>query len=170
MIMTEIKNREQVVAALTALLMQFDKDCNSYQTDVYMYVDDDGNAALDTFVNVGGNSWRNDDHYTIYRDKGHFESWLDCYWDDISDIEYCLNVCHERLVAETAKYLGWDEEDVEDRDIRDYVYQEPKYSDILFEEYLYAVTSNATWYEEQAEEIVSAWETEIREELERRSK
>ena len=65
--MLTIKNREEIVDKLVDMLVQFDKDCNSYQTDVYLYYDKENQSAeLDTFVNVGGNSWLNDDHYTIY--------------------------------------------------------------------------------------------------------
>ena len=35
-----IKNREAIVEQLTAMLIQFDKDANTfYQTDVYLYYD-----------------------------------------------------------------------------------------------------------------------------------
>ena len=56
--MFTIKNREEIVDKLVDMLVQFDKDCNSYQTDVYLYYDKENQTAeLDTFVNVGGNSY-----------------------------------------------------------------------------------------------------------------
>lgn len=74
-----ITNMEAVAEQLAQMLMEFDKECNSYQTDVYLYVKEDGTAYLEEFVNVGGNSWLDDDHYTIYTDKEHFEEPLDWF-------------------------------------------------------------------------------------------
>ena len=40
----------------------------SYQVDVYVYINDEGtDVDFDTFTNVGGNSWLDDDHLTIYQ-------------------------------------------------------------------------------------------------------
>lgn len=73
-----ISNREDIIEQLTEMLMQFDKDRNGYQTDVYLYYDKETETAeLDTFVNVGGNSWRNDDGFVLCRDKEHY----DTVWD-----------------------------------------------------------------------------------------
>ena len=74
----EIKNYDEIRENLADMLVQFDKDANTdYQTDVYLYYDEkEKTARLDTFVNVGGNSWLNDDHKTIYTDKEHYNSGL----------------------------------------------------------------------------------------------
>ena len=74
-----IKNREQIIDELVEMLIQFDLDCNQYDTDVYLYLDDEGNAELDTFVNPGGNGWLDDDHYTIYTDKQRYEDVISNY-------------------------------------------------------------------------------------------
>lgn len=74
----EISNEKQLVHELADLLLDLDIQCNRYQTDVYLYIED-GVGRLDTFVNVGGNSWLDDDHITIYRDKEHLEDYLDWY-------------------------------------------------------------------------------------------
>ena len=73
--MAQISNYDQILDELVNLLIDFDFDQNEYQTDVYMYIGEDGKARLDTFINVGGNSWLNDDHITIYSDKPHYEGW-----------------------------------------------------------------------------------------------
>lgn len=53
-----IKNRNEIVEKLAEMLYQFEVEHTGYQEDVYLYIDKDGNATLDTFVNVGGNSWK----------------------------------------------------------------------------------------------------------------
>lgn len=45
-----LKNREEIVAQLAAILRKFDVDCNKYDTDVYLYYNDDTQTAeLETF-------------------------------------------------------------------------------------------------------------------------
>lgn len=75
----QIVNYEEITAELAGMLRQFDIDLNKYQTDVYLYIDDAGRGTLDLFVNVGGNSWIDDDHYTIYSDKQHYNTIFDCF-------------------------------------------------------------------------------------------
>lgn len=75
-----IKNHDEIIEKLTEMLMQFDKDCNGYQTDIYLYYNEEEQTAeLDTYINVGGNSWLDDDHYTIYTDKEHYDDIWDYY-------------------------------------------------------------------------------------------
>lgn len=101
--MKKITNSEEIISQLVDLLMQFDLELNHYQTDVYLYVteNEDGTITgnLDTFVNVGGNSWLNDDHFTIYRDKEHFDDFLD-YWQSIEEIAAELEISAEDLKTE----------------------------------------------------------------------
>ena len=62
-----IKNRIEVVQQLAELLRKFDIELNQYDTDVYLYYNSESQTAtLDTFVNVSGREWLDDDHYTIY--------------------------------------------------------------------------------------------------------
>ncbi len=78
--MLKLKNREAVLEALIEQIKEFQIDLNGYQTDVYLYVKD-GNGTIDTFTNVGGNSWLDDDHFTIYSDKEHNETRLEALKD-----------------------------------------------------------------------------------------
>ena len=65
--MRELKNREEVVKKLAKMLREFDVKMNNFDTDVYLYyIDEEKTAELEIFVIVGGNSWLNDDHETIY--------------------------------------------------------------------------------------------------------
>ena len=75
--MMYLKNKEAVLEALIEQIKEFEISLNEYQTDVYLYIDDDGNGTIDTFTNVGGNSWLNDDHFTIYRDREHHNTMMD---------------------------------------------------------------------------------------------
>lgn len=81
--MLKLKNHEAVLEALIEQLKEFEADKNRYETDVYLYVKD-GNGTVDTFTNVGGNSWLDDDHFTIYTDKSHHETMLDELVDGVS--------------------------------------------------------------------------------------
>ena len=69
-----INNREEIVEQLAEMLVSFAKARNLYQTDVYLYYDEATcTASLDKYENVGGNSWLDDAHYTIYIDRPHYD-------------------------------------------------------------------------------------------------
>lgn len=157
-----IKNREQVIEQLAELLKQFDKECSHYQTDIYMYVDDDGNGSLDTFVNVGGNSWLNDDHFTIYSDKEHLDAY-NGYFND-ADTEFFAEICGlpvEQIEKETREYLGWDADDeLRSSDVYQYIVHNDNYSEQLQAVYEQAVDEKSSEYYENAEIIFSNFEEE----------
>ena len=119
-----IKNYDEVVAALAALLMQFDKDLNSYQTDVYMYYNaDDQTATLDTFVNVGGNSWLNDDHYTIYHDKEHYTDRFGDFFQSESEFADALEIPLEELTNRVRRHFEMEDyEKIYFSDYLQYIY------------------------------------------------
>lgn len=164
--MKEIKNREEIVEQLTKILMGFAKDLNKYQTDVYLYYDEEAQTAkLDTFVNVGGNSWLNDDHYTIYRDSEHFDDWTD-YYTESSDFAWGLDMEWKDLETEVKDYLELDEDEkegykVEYVDVRDYVKSREDYRDKLISVYESYIDETEAEYAEEAERIIAEWEEEI---------
>ena len=96
----KIINKEEIQDKLFGMIIDFEKSMNQYQTDVYAYVDEKGRVELDTFVNVGGNSWVNDDHITIYRDKQHCEDGFS-YCEYISDIAYFAGLTVQVLKEKT---------------------------------------------------------------------
>lgn len=108
-----IKNRAEIVEKLAEILHQFDVKHTNYQEDVYMYVDDNGNAKLDTFVNVGGNSWLDDNHYTLYRKH----EW--CFgkinpeemFSTIEDFADYLELTKDELIKAAADYFEEDDLD-----------------------------------------------------------
>lgn len=81
--MLKLKNHEAVLEALIEQLKEFEINKNEYETDVYLYIKD-GEGTIDTFTNVGGNSWLDDDHITIHVDKNHFETIMDDLIDGTS--------------------------------------------------------------------------------------
>ncbi len=163
--MKELKNREELVEQLTEMLMEFAKDCNQYQTDVYLYYDEETQTAtLDTFINVGGNSWLDDDHYTIYHDTEHYENWSDYYCND-GDFAWGLDMLNEDFEKEVIEYLDLDDDEKEDYQIQyidayNYVISREDYMDKLIEVYKESIDENRADYVEQAEQIISAWEEE----------
>ena len=68
-----IENKEKIKAAIIALEKQ---QCR-YEVDLYLYPD----GTTDEFVNVGGNSWRNDEHYVIYSSNHEYDD------DDYSEYD-----------------------------------------------------------------------------------
>lgn len=106
----KIQNWTDLVSALADRMLQADIDCNQYQTDIYLYVHEDGSWDLEDFVNVGGNSWLNDNHITVWTDKEHLENWMDWYntLQEISDMlqscEWIMSV--DDLKQQTANWMN----------------------------------------------------------------
>lgn len=106
----KIQNWTDLVSALADRMLQADIDCNQYQTDIYLYVHDDGSWELEDFVNVGGNSELQDCHITVWSDKEHLENWMDWYntLQEVSDMlqscEWVMSV--DDLKQQTANWLN----------------------------------------------------------------
>ena len=155
-----IKNREQVITKFAEMLMQFDKDCNSYQTDVYFYYDNrTQTGSLATFANVGGNSWLDDDHIIIYTDREHYDdgaySWVQNEYE-MADI---IGIDIEQLIQEAKKACGYEEdEEIPYNEIERYVQSVEEYGDALWEAYYKSLEDYASVYEEKAEERISSLE------------
>lgn len=85
----DLVNANELKDELMELIKSYEFEKNEYQTDVYLYVDEETNTgSLYEFVNIGGNSWLNDDHYVLYIDKQHHESIWDFYMsgDDLAEL------------------------------------------------------------------------------------
>ena len=157
-----IKNKAEIIEKLVEILKQFDLDLNRYDTDVYLYYDEDEEkATLDTFVNVGGNSWINDNHYTVYTDKCHYDTFLDWY-DGIGQFAKSLGMTEKELVENVAKYYHIDTEDVAYTDVHDWICDHGKAFDTLADIYSDYIENdlNAEYYE-KAEEIMDRFLNEI---------
>lgn len=132
----DLKNADAIRDELVDMIRDFDREMNMYETDVYLYVDEDGYGRLETFANPGGNSWINDDHYVLYTDKQHYEDVLDTY--TVKDIADVLGMEVWDLKAE----IG-DPKNIDDADVYEYVRQNEKYFSLMKRD-----------YEERLDEIV----------------
>lgn len=153
-----IKNREAVIEKLAEMLKQFDMDRNQYQTDVYAYYNKETEeVTLDTFTNVGGNSWLDDYHTTIYTDKEHHDGISD-HFQSIQEFADALDMSVEEITAKTAEYREIDIEDVDYYEVQIYVDEEhiEKLTEVFNDYYLDDVP-----YVELAEEIISRYEDEV---------
>lgn len=165
LVMKELNNHNELVNELTDMLITFDKECNQYQTDVYLYYDKENNTALlDTFVNVGGNSWLDDDHFTIYHDSQHYEDWSD-YYTVTSDFAWGLDMEWVDFKEEVIDYLDLDDDEKEDYEIEyidalDYIESREDYTEKLIEVYEGSIDEQRSDYAERAEDIISEWEME----------
>jgi len=152
----DIENIQEITDELVEFLKQFDKELNGYDTDVYLYYDEDTNTAeLDTFVNPGGNSWLDDDHYTIYTDKQHYDSLIDWYDGDLMFIADILDKTVEELYNEYAVANKLDEvEDIDDSDVIKYIESVDEYYYILYNYYCEEIEDSYSNYLDIAKHIL----------------
>lgn len=160
-----IKNIDVILNELTEMLMQFDRDLNTgYDTDIYLYYDEETQTArLEEFVNVGCNSWINDDHYTIYTDRQHYNKWYDDFDDEYTITDY-LGIPVEQLMNEVKNYYGYDDDDIgyiSFADIIEYVLHNEQYKKILRTAYEDDIDYCRDTYEEQAQEIMEIFFDDI---------
>ena len=162
-----IKNRETIVEQLTAMLMQFDKDANTfYQTDVYLYYNaENQEATLDTFVNVGGNSWLDDDHYTIYTDKEHYDDGIWSWYQSEEELAMFLEIPLWKLRDEVIAYQKLDADEAEDynltySDAAEYIKTRDDYVEKLTNGYFDYIDENESDFVEKANWILDEFEKE----------
>lgn len=124
---TKIKNYDEIANELAKLFVQFEKDMNEFQTNVYLYVDENTKtASLDIVANVDGNPRLGDDYVTMYRDEKHDESIYD-YFDSIADIAEALDMSVEELVQavkddiHSKGYEITDDVEIEPHDVEEYL-------------------------------------------------
>lgn len=151
--MHPIKNADQIRRDLIQILIDDAVECRNYQRDVYMYVDDDDNAVLDLFVNVGGNSWIDDDHYCLTVLREHTDQITDNF-ETAEELADALGMTSEDLADRTYCYLDNDYA-LEELDFADMCkYAELEHADHLIvwmREHCDAMRSD---FAEQADEII----------------
>jgi hypothetical protein len=163
---TTIKNYDELVDSLAQRMMQANIDCNQYETDVYLYVKKDGTWELYDFINVGGNSWLDDDHITVWIDKSHYDNYFDWY-TNINEIAEVLDITVNELQKTVYDYMfpegnSWFE--VNDVDyteickcIRDRATETTKkWDDALFEAFKDCVESNFQAYVDMARDQIDS--------------
>jgi hypothetical protein len=160
----DVANFDELTDELIELFKEFDKELNAYDTDVYLYYDEDTNTAeLDTFVNPGGNSWIQDDHYTIYTDKQHYGDYMDWYEGNLDLIADALGITIEDLCLETMEYNNTDDEDdISEADVLHYIYNCGKYGQILYDYYCDVVdTDYESEYADKAREVWDKFDADL---------
>ena len=165
-----LRNYDALVDELVEMLKQFDKDDNAYNTDVYLYIDEDSNTGtLDTFVNVGGNSWLDDDHITIYTDKGRTESAMDYYFSTSDALANAVELSEDELIRRAADYFDMDEIDVEWYECMKFIEENEELFDKLLAEWDWAVDHEfEREYQEKANEIMDMADEDLMESLRRK--
>ena len=156
-----INNVDVVIAELEKMLIEFDKEMNKYHTDVYLYIDKDGNGTLDKFVNVVNNSWLDDDHITIYTDNPHYEDMFDLF-PTVEEIALCVNM--DEIKNKTAEYFDIDDvDDVTYYNVMDYVKSRDNLMEMIYSTYCDCIDNIALDgnYYEKAKEIVNEFLTKI---------
>lgn len=117
---TEMINHEGLSDQLRSIIENALIECRKYQTDLYLYIDDKGEGELYEFANVGGNSWLDDDHITIWTDKEHFDDEYD-YCTEISEFADALEIKEEELITCCKEWKAhrydMDIDEIEDSDI-----------------------------------------------------
>lgn len=83
--MKELANRTEVIEEIAQSLMRLDLERRKYQTDLYLYIDKGGIGRIVEYENVGGNSWLDDDHITIYSEMPCYDSIEDVYGCSVKD-------------------------------------------------------------------------------------
>lgn len=115
-----IKNYDDVLENLKEMLKNFIFECNHYQTDVYAYYDVESHEVeLDTFVNVGGRSWLDDNHITVYTDRPHYND-IEDYYQSVEEFADALDIPEEELLKQVKADLieqGTIDEDDNDYDV-----------------------------------------------------
>ena len=143
----KLNNYPEIVNEMVKMMIEFDRECNKYQTDVYLYVDENGNGTLEQFVNVGGNSWLNDDHITVWRDQEHCDDLVDTFGDAEGLCEYVGITIEEARKEAMAKY------DVEEDEADDWIYA------VIRANHYETLKENFDWYDES--EYAQAAETAL---------
>lgn len=129
--MKRLKNYQAVLEEIAELMMQHDIECTTYQVDIYLYIDEDGNGSVDLFANVGGNNWIDDDHITVCCMKECTSSWSDDY-QDTEQIADVLGVSKYTFVESVREWLeattGWkyEHDEIGYDDAYNYVKEHPQ--------------------------------------------
>lgn len=153
----DIININDLVSELAVILRKFEIDLNPYQTDVYFYYDPDTKIGrLETFINVGGHSWLNDDHVTIYSDEPHYMNVYD-YFDSVLEFADALEISKNDLIKAVRKFKDFGINfPVDRRNIIDYIKSDDKLVDKITAFYIsYYVDDYNVEFLSKAQEILS---------------
>ena len=148
----KIENLDEIRNELVKILISADEERRRYQVDVYLYIDSDGNGELSEYVNVGGNSWLDDDHITLYRIKQSYDDVEDLY-TSIEEICDAAGIPVDETVSRIAAEKDCDADEVGYFDVRDYVAS--NYHDAILADY--RAWRDDSVYRDQADAIIEAF-------------
>ena len=158
-----ITNTAEVRESLISILRENEIARPGYPIDIYMYIDEQtGTASLSEYINVGGNSWINDDHVNLYRMPERH----DTVWDEIDDIS---TLCDAAQLSEDELwrivYEYYDDEDGDEYyDLRDAitaVSAVSELSDRVHEWYEGVVDDCMEYIRDQADHIIDQYNCEL---------
>lgn len=158
----DVININDLVSELAVILRKFEIDLNPYQTDVYFYYDADTKIGrLETFINVGGHSWLNDDHVTIYSDSPNYDDVYD-YFNDISEFADALEISENDLIKAVRQFKDFGINfPVDRRNIIGYIKSDDKLANKVTAYYIdYYVDKYEAEFLSKAQEILSRIEIE----------
>lgn len=158
----DVININELVSEFAVILRKFEIDLNPYQTDVYFYYDADAKIGrLETFINVGGHSWLNDDHVTIYSDEPHYMNVYD-YFDSVLEFADALEISKNDLIKAVRKFKDFGINfPVDRRNIIDYIKSDDKLADKVTAYYIdYYVDEYEAKFLSKAQEILNGIEIE----------
>lgn len=113
-------------------------------------------------MNVGGNSWINNDHVTIYSDEPHYMSIYD-YFDSVLEFADALEISEKDLIEATRKFKNLDSDDpIERTEVIDYIKSDDKLVNKLTAFYIncYVDDYNVAFLN-KAQEIFNSIEIEL---------
>lgn len=151
MIKKYIENTEEIQQRLTEMLMEDAKEMCGYQRDIYMYIDDNGLASLEWFVNVGGNSWIDDDHILLHVCRQHYEGIEDSIYGTQMLAEI-IGMSEDELTDHASEDLEIGREDVDYDDCFRWAFSH--YGDQIREWYEGCIDDAAPDYADLADEIL----------------
>ena len=146
-------NYSEIKEKLIEILKEHDLNRDCCEVDVYLY-NRDNKPVLDTFLNCGGNSWLDDDHYTLGRLSEYYDN--SQFWECFNSISMAL----EELGLQKDDVIGkidtdmsdWDEEEI-NTEIEHYLCRE--YSDKISK--IYKDLQDSEWadnYDSAAESMI----------------
>lgn len=167
----DIKNSAALTEQLRTIVESAAIECRNYQTDVYLYINEEtGAGELCEFTNVGGNSWLDDDHITIWRDREHTESPYDAC-TEVGDFASVLDIPYDEMIRAAKEWYAnkydLEVDEVEDDDIDWIVIRDMIDStdplreayDAWFEDYVKEDASD--WIKDTVGDIISAYDAEV---------